>query len=193
MEGNLHGIDIFTSSDITTLISMSLRVVCGGGVFRCPIGLSCFRTVLAELGGPTIGQLPYIGQGDDYLISRGIGRDSVNPMNSNQLYSPYGHIDTHWLTQNKVVHKATNSHLTFSTMIYVQIFCDKPPSPLGNLTYLCVCVCVGGGGGAMASLLTNLRLHLLHNTLSRVKAWPKLNPSVDCTGHLPGNVCLRES
>ncbi len=38
--------------------------------------------------------------------------------NSNQLYSPYGHIDRHWLIQNKVVHKATNSHITYSTFMF---------------------------------------------------------------------------
>ena len=32
----------------------------------------------------------------------------VTNSNSNYRYSPYGHIDPHWLTQNKVVQEATS-------------------------------------------------------------------------------------
>ncbi len=42
MEGDLHGIDRFASSNIPTLIWMSQKVVCWqAGVFRYPTGLSC--------------------------------------------------------------------------------------------------------------------------------------------------------
>ncbi len=49
--------------------------------------------------------------------------------NSNQLYS----LDAHWLIQNKVIHKATNSHITYST--FMLGFSIQTPSPLGNLTH----------------------------------------------------------
>ncbi len=51
-EGNLHGIDIFTSSNITTLIWMSQKVrsLLAGVVFRCPSGLSCSYCVYCTPG-----------------------------------------------------------------------------------------------------------------------------------------------
>ncbi len=40
--GNLYGIDIFASSNITTFLDVTKRCLLAGGVFRCPSGLSCW-------------------------------------------------------------------------------------------------------------------------------------------------------
>ncbi len=47
---------------------------------------------------------------------------------SNQLYSPYGHIDTHWLTPNKVAQVATR--LTLRTRHLSSDILYPPPLPL---------------------------------------------------------------
>ncbi len=41
--GYLYGIDIFASSNITTIWMSQKGNLLAGGVFRCPSGLSCFK------------------------------------------------------------------------------------------------------------------------------------------------------